>query len=143
MPEPQPRREFASKASWKNCPNSVTRTAAILTAVLVSGLLTSCSNFPDAKQTEEYRCAIDIVRKSAEVRERLGEPLDESASSTATVSDDKKERAVTMIVPISGPKGSGKFNVTAVRSKRDSDLIVSFEHNDDVIALYTGPYPCK
>lgn len=143
MPETQPRRNTAPMKMRKNCRIAIKSGATTCVAVLVSGLLTSCSNFPDAKQTEEYRCAIDIVRKSAEVRERLGEPLDESASSTATVSDDKNERAVTMIVPISGPKGSGKFNVTAVRNKRDSDLIVSFEHNDDVIALYTGPYPCK
>lgn len=123
--------------------NVRTHVFVCLTAFLHVGLFTSCSVFSDPKQTDEYKCAMDIVRKSEEVRKLLGEPLDESASATGPVVDKPNDRSVVMIMPISGPKGSGKLSVTAVRDKRNSDLLISFEQNDDVIALYGGPYPCK
>ena len=99
--------------------------------------------FQDPKTTEEYRCAIDLVKKSEDVKKRLGEPIDDSARATGPVSNEGNDRVVTMTMPISGPKGSGKLMMAALRDKRGADLTVSFEQNDDVIAIYAGTYPCK
>ncbi len=111
--------------------------------LLAAGFFSSCSMFQDPKTTEEYRCAIDLVRKSEDVRKLIGEPVDDSAPATGPVQNEPNDRVVTMTMPISGPKGSGKLMMAAVRDKRGADLTVSFEHNDDVIAIYAGAYPCK
>lgn len=140
MPEQQPIKKPAIK---RTSVHRRTYAGSFLTAFLIAGFSASCSVFSDPKQTDEYKCAIEIVRKSEEIRKLLGEPLDESAPAKGPVVDDPNDRSVVMIMPISGPKGSGKLSITAVRDKRNSDLLISFEQNDDVTAVYAGPYPCK
>lgn len=135
--------KFGRNGSRKNDRPAIRRTLAGAFVLLSAVLFNSCSMFPDPKTTEEYRCAIDLVRKSEDVKNRIGEPIDESAPATGPVSNDPNDRVVTMTMPISGPKGSGKLTMAAVRDKRGADLTISFEHNDDVIAIYAGSYPCK
>jgi cytochrome oxidase complex assembly protein 1 len=90
------------------------------------------------KGSTVYTTALQAAKDSPAVREELGMPITEGAFPTGSVQIVNDQGTADFIIPISGPKGSGKIHYAAVRENgkwHATEHAVLIEHDQRKIDL--------
>ena len=95
-----------------------------------------------SKSTEEFTCAMKLVRENEEVKAALGDNIQDGYLIIPNVSIENSRRTVDMKVPVSGSLNSASMFITSYRDNFRNDYSVWVEHNSKQIRIHKGTFPC-
>lgn len=72
--------------------------------------------FGTLKSSTPYQQALTKVRASPAAQQALGTPIQDGWIVTGSIEESGNSGTATFSIPVSGPKGSGTVNMTAVKS---------------------------
>lgn len=110
--------------------------------VVITGIAIGAVYF-GSKSTEEFNCAMKLVRENDEAAAVLGENIQDGYMIVPNISIEGSRRTVDIKVPVTGSINSANMYITSYRDNFRDDFSVWIEHDAKQIRIHKGTFPCK
>lgn len=95
------------------------------------------------KTTDEYACAVDLLRRNPQVVREIGEPIRPGLFAwTIYFESGGATREGAFFTLLSGPRGRARARVQFYRTPVGATLTILLKTETDTIDVYDGPYAC-
>jgi hypothetical protein len=96
------------------------------------------------KNTQEYACTLEQVKRSPLVLRELGEPIEAGRIAWLYSRETGGGRAETSFgTSIAGPFGDSRIRANSYLAPVGSYLQVQYQSADGWVDIYSGDYPCR
>jgi hypothetical protein len=96
------------------------------------------------KNTKEYACTLERVKRSPLVLRELGEPIEAGRIAWLYSRESGGGRAETSFgTSVSGPYGSSRIRANSYLAPVGSYLLVQYRSEEGWLDVYNGDYPCR